>query len=469
MLIADVGLWDMDVTGPVDNAEWLADDAVDSDADSDDGLGALPTDQSASLEGKMLQSLHDSVDHMLINEAEVMLAGSSRDSAIMQKHIGDLFTTNTEEGTRTKVADWALFMSVVYKCNYPLMEDMQWPPDKDTWVRFLLEGRKRVFSYKRLLHVIGTVCNVAVRYWQAKRSDIDRKHIDPRQKYALEHSRTLTLIGREYGVDCLQVEAITMVEARNAARFADVESVRGIAAIVAFTLGSLLGGRRARSLTAIRLRHVKLSVVSVFVAGEKVAVPSVHVTFTDEKFADVRGPREGQDVPHEEGYVDKLWSNCSYWLYRFLVIRGVFEKFDPILHATSGQLLTIKPECNDYFLFCEASANFWVDAAPVSVGTLSQWNRQLLVRMGSRPRGFSAHRSGFMSRSCILGVLEAQGTKLPEGLINIIARLGGWSTVSGDTTVMSVYARKVIDNHLMLLVWGTNWALRVGKPGWSNT
>ena len=57
-------------------------------------------------------------------------------------------------------------------------------------------------------------------------------------------------------------------------RFADAESVRGIAAIVAFALGSCLGGKRAGSLTALRLRHVKLSVVSVFVAGEKVAVPS---------------------------------------------------------------------------------------------------------------------------------------------------------------------------------------------------
>ena len=43
------------------------------------------------------------------------------------------------------------------------MADMQWPPDKDTHVRFLLEACKRVFSYKRLLHVIGTMCNVAVR------------------------------------------------------------------------------------------------------------------------------------------------------------------------------------------------------------------------------------------------------------------------------------------------------------------
>lgn len=65
MWIVDVGLWDMNVAGPVDDAEWEADDAVDSDGDSDDGSGALPIEQSASLEGKMLQSLHDSV-HMWI-------------------------------------------------------------------------------------------------------------------------------------------------------------------------------------------------------------------------------------------------------------------------------------------------------------------------------------------------------------------------------------------------------------------
>ena len=67
----------MNVAGPVDNSKWHADDVVYSVGDSDDGLGALPVDQSASLEGKMLQSLHDGVDHMLIYEAGAMLAGRS--------------------------------------------------------------------------------------------------------------------------------------------------------------------------------------------------------------------------------------------------------------------------------------------------------------------------------------------------------------------------------------------------------
>ena len=257
-----------------------------------------------------------------------------------------------------------------------------------------------------------------------------------------------------------------MAKARNAARFADTESVRGVASIVAFTMGSLQGGRRARSLTAIKLEHLQLSVVEVTVDGTCVNAPAVHITFVDEKFADVRGPREAQDIPHDEGYADKLWNNCSFWLYRLLVMRGVFDKLDPILHAMVDDELVIRPECQDYFLFCECVPDFWVDTAPVSVGTLSDWNRALLVAMGSRPRGFSAHRSGFVSCTCILAILDSKGVELPPGVVSIIARLGGWSPVSGDKTVMSVFARKVIDNHVDPYALSLGYTLSLG--GWQN-
>ena len=51
-------------------------------------------------------------------------------------------------------------------------------------------------------------------------------------------------MGHEHGVDVNQVEAITMPEAKNAAHFADPDSVRGIAQCVAFTMGTLLAGRQ---------------------------------------------------------------------------------------------------------------------------------------------------------------------------------------------------------------------------------
>ena len=41
-----------------------------------------------------------------------------------------------------------------------------------------------------------------------------------------------------------QVLAVTMDEARNATHFGDVESVRGVAMCAAFTIGTVMGGRR---------------------------------------------------------------------------------------------------------------------------------------------------------------------------------------------------------------------------------
>ena len=65
------------------------------------------------------------------------------------------------------------------------------------------------------------------------------------------------LVHCEHGVG-VQVEAITMAEFRTATCFADHDSVQGMAECAAFTLAALLGSKRARPFTAVRLRDVKL-------------------------------------------------------------------------------------------------------------------------------------------------------------------------------------------------------------------
>ena len=80
-----------------------------------------------------------------------------------------------------------------------------------------------------------------------------------------------------------QVLAITMDEARNATHFGDAESVRGVAMCAAYTIGTVMGGRRPRTLTAIRLRDLRLYVGSVVIDGVSVCVPCVSITFKEEK------------------------------------------------------------------------------------------------------------------------------------------------------------------------------------------
>lgn len=102
------------------------------------------------------------------------------------------------------------------------------------------------------------------------------------------------------------------------------------------------------------------------------------------------------------------------------------------------------------FPVCEVTLNWWIDTAPTSTSVLGKWTRQMLLQLGCRPRGFSAHRSGFVSRTCIIGIMQNRGTELPPGLIDMMVRAGGWQAVTGAKTVLRVYARQVIDQHMDL-------------------
>ncbi len=375
-----------------------------------------------------------------------MTSGMCRKPLMLCMELAGFFTTNTEEGTKAKFSDWHMFLKVVYggdEC-VPAIDDVQWSATESAWKSFLLTTRTLISSYKRLVQIVGSVCFIAGRCWHRK-LEVHANDVDPRQLYSLEHHRIMGLIRREHGFGVQQVEAITMVEVRNATRFADAESVRGLASCSAFTLAALLGGKRARSLTAVKLGDIKLTASTANLDGKAVLVPALGITFTDEKFADPRGHRQATDMPPREEYANSIWYNNSYWIYRMLVIRGVFVSHDPILSASNGQELVIKPGFLKFYLFCESNANYWIDAAPVHTNTLGNWNRQMLERMGSAPRGFSAHRSGYVGRACVLALLRGKGVALSSDTVDVIARLGGWSSFGGNQTVMEVYARRDID------------------------
>ena len=119
--------------------------------------------------------------------------------------------------------------------------------------------------------------------------------------------------------------------------------------------------------------------------------------------------------------------------------------FDPLLTAQDGDTMHIKAECWQYYLFCDVKANYWIGNAPTSVGAIGNWNRLLLSRLGTNPRGYSAHRSGFVSRTCILAMMSKKGQELPLGTLELVTRWGGWQVVTGTKTVMDIYARKIID------------------------
>lgn len=71
------------------------------------------------------------------------------------------------------------------------------------------------------------------------------------------------------------------------------------------------------------------------------------------------------------------------------------------------------------------SPNFWIETAPSSVATLGRWNSKLLIAMGCAGRGFSSHRSGIVTRTCIKNILENHGNKLSKPTVEAVLQWGG--------------------------------------------
>ena len=278
-----------------------ASDAASGTSSDGEEAGNGNTAEGVSAEEVMFKEVKEVIDSTHAVQADEILSKGGRQASALQSHVESLFMGNTEEGTRMKLGDWMLYCRVVHKGSIPKFQDVQWPPSAGNWLHFLFEARTLVSSYKRFQGVVGNVCEVANRFW-SKKLGLRKEDVDPRQLYSAEHPRAMHTVKREHGMGVTQVAAVTMEEARNATHFGDAESVRGVAMRAAFTIGSLMGGRRPRTLTAVRLRDVRLFVGSVMLDGVRVCVPCVTITFREEKYDDIQGPRDGTDVPHSEGY-----------------------------------------------------------------------------------------------------------------------------------------------------------------------
>ena len=346
----------------------------------------------------------------------------------------------------------------------PSITEVIWPPSKDAWLLFLTEGVLRYQATQG--SEVGNVCDIANKYW-SQHKQLLVNDIDPRVLYSLIHRQAMGSIKRACGSAVHQVKPISKHEARNATHYQDCESLRGISACAAFSIGTGMGGRRPRTLTAIRLSDLKLTVGVGRKGGTQALVPHLPLEFREEKHDDIRGPRRGYDQPHADSYHELVWNSCGYWIYRLLLVRGVFQCYDPILSACVDDVLHIQPECLHFYLFCEVGHDYWVDTAAVRVHMISTWNRNmtLLLAMGCTPRGFSAHRSGFVSGTCILAIMNAQGRELPEGTLEVLIRAGGWEAVTGARTVLRVYARSVIDKYMDS--YGLSLGHELGEEGWA--
>lgn len=169
----------------------------------------------------------------------------------------------------------------------------------------------------------GNVCEVANRYWSQKWEKVCGA-VDPRFLYSADHHRAMQTMKREHGLGVKHVEAINMQEAQSWCNFADADSLQGMAAAASSFMGCLIGGRRPRILTAVRLKDIMFTAQAVRVHGVSKCAAGVVVTLREEKYDDIQGARSAQDHPAEHGDFEKdALKSCAFWLYRMLVVRGV--------------------------------------------------------------------------------------------------------------------------------------------------
>lgn len=421
--------------------------------------GGLPS----NLEAEVAQAVQNGLDVLVVDEH----MGSSGRVQHLCQHVVQEFAANTLAGDRQHVADWRMYCQIsgenagsgVGQGSYVPVGEVSWPPGRSAWVSFLVLARSRVGSYLRFRLMVGNVCEVACSFWAAKLGRLPIE-LDPRALYRADHRHCMRMILREFGFGVTQVAPITQYEALNGPYYCDADTVVGVSMALAFTMGCSMGGRRPRTLTAIRLKDVEVFVSEAYLTGhsEKVKVPGVSITFQEEKFEDEQAARQGTDNPEGEDYGVWYVNSVGFWLYRLACMRGLFTECDPLVAAKPGQRLEWRLEAQGWFLFCSCSGRFWIDTVPVSTNILSNWNRKILTAMGHPARGFSAHRSGMVTRACIIGLLEGQGVEIAPGRIDAIVRWGGWQAVTGAATVLRIYARKVIDRHL------DTYKLALGRP-----
>jgi hypothetical protein len=330
-----------------------------------------------------------------------------------------------------------------------------WMPCASVWLGFHHFVRASVSSYDRYKGILNQVCMRGKQQlfdlMAAQGVVMVPAMLDPQVVYGPADRRMRRIMAKQYKKDVKKVAFITMEEARNGHRFVDPTSALGLSDAGLWNLSCVTGGRRARTYASIKLCDIFEVVVQSVLddQGTEVLVPSFAMSFADEKYMDDRGQRRMRES--FEGWTD-IWSHAglsaSFWLYSFLLFRDVFVGGNRLLTAKAGDVLKFKPECLEYYLFCKMEGDVPLDCVPLWPRQVSDSTRSVLKRMGSEPRGHRAHRSGGVSRVCIVNLMENQGKKIDGDVENVSVRWGGWTEKEGIWTMKKVYQSLIIDEYI---------------------
>jgi hypothetical protein len=170
---------------------------------------------------------------------------------------------------------------------------------------------------------------------------------------------------------------------------------------------------------------------------------------------DPRGYRRSKES--FEGWTSEFYwrhsrLSASYYVFGLLVIRGVFVASPspglppPLLRIPAGTVLQIRPECQNYFLFCrDDGSGGWLDCVPSSAQSVSNVTRIITRRMsplsGQKARSSRAHRVAAGTNPQQRALLRSGGKRVDEGTLGASSRWGAWSGRQGIQTIVNCYER----------------------------
>lgn len=325
------------------------------------------------------------------------------------------------------------------------------PPSREIWLGFLVHAKSITSSFDRTNCLVQVVCGVGDAHCRvaARQSGSVWTGRSPIKEYKADHNKVMHHLQRGSHTGVRSFLGITMQEALSYPLFADESSNRGLMDSAIFGYGCI-SIKRARSLTSMLLRHVRMRAVEVCVTGSETSILVAEMCFEswDEKTFDKQGVRSVSDkLDSCNDYDMRGVLGPSYWLYKLFVIRGVLVGGDPLLTARHGDILSFNSlNCSQY-VFCAVDhvTDDLCGYEPNSVQMLSDSTRRVLNSMGCPERGVSAHQKGGATRAIINALLKSKGMEISSALENTMLRWGGWSQKSGLITLRTVYQQSVLD------------------------
>lgn len=133
-----------------------------SDDDSDPQHGPAVAGHGANTHGgspSLDEKLALAPDDIYAQEAQTLLKDGGRTAASLPQHVNLVFSSNTEEGTSTKLGDWVMFCNIVHTKAIGVQE-CPWPPSREEWQQYLLTARPQLSSYPRFQRLVKLAVNI---------------------------------------------------------------------------------------------------------------------------------------------------------------------------------------------------------------------------------------------------------------------------------------------------------------------